>query len=164
MDSTACSIFRVVIPRLRTAWTTWAVLLALLACSRKPADPVRDLVDELAEAAEDRDADRVLARLSDTFQGQGQLAKADVAASLRRYFAAYESIDLELYDVQTEPAEGLTRVRMRVGFSGKAQKAFGLDGLLPPSAVYAFDLDTRDEGDTWRVTRASWEATPAAGR
>ena len=160
MDSTACSIFRVVIPRPRTACTTLAALLALVACSRKPADPVRALVDELAAAAEDRAPDRVLARLGDGFRGQGNLTKADVAASLRRYFAAYESIDLEVFDVETEPGEGVTRIRTRVGFSGKAQKAFGLDGLLPPSAVYAFDLDARDEGGTWRVVRADWEVNP----
>ena len=118
---------------------------------------MRGLVDDLVEAAEARDADRVLSRLGGGFQGQGGLSKVDVAASLRRYFAAYESIDLEVFDVETEGGDGVTHIRTRVGFSGKAQKAFGLDGLLPPSAVYAFVLDARDEGGTWRVTRATWE-------
>jgi hypothetical protein len=95
--------------------------LAFAACTSKPSDPARALVEELAEAAEDRDTDRVLARLSQEFQGQGNLAKADVAASLRRYFAAYESIDLEVFDVQAEPGDGVTRVRTRVGFKGQAQ-------------------------------------------
>ena len=131
--------------------------LTAASCSKPSGDPIRALVDEVAAAAEDRDADAVAARLSDAFQGQQALAKADIVAALRRYFAAYESIDLEVFDVLPETADGVTRVRTRVGFTGTAQKAFGLQGLLPPSAVYTFDFDARDEGGVWRVTRASWE-------
>jgi len=46
---------------------------------------------------------------------------------------------------------------LKVAFSGQARRAFGLEGLLPPSALYAFDLEARDEAGTWRVTRARWE-------
>jgi hypothetical protein len=140
-----------------------AAALATAACTRPSKDPVRALVDELVAAAEARDADRVAARLSDGFRGQDSLAKADMQASLRRYFAAYETIDLEVFDVVAEPAGGVTRVRTRIGFSGKGIRGFGLEGLLPPSAVYRFDLDARDEAGTWRVTRATWEiAAPDA--
>ena len=135
--------------------------LAAGSCSKPSSDPIRALVGEVAAAAEDRDADAVATRLSDTFQGQHALAKADIVAALRRYFAAYESIDLEVFDVVPETADGVTRVRTRVGFTGTAQKAFGLQGLLPPSAVYTFDFDARDEGGVWRVTRASWELAQA---
>jgi hypothetical protein len=134
--------------------------LAAPACARKAGDPVRALLDDLVAAAEDRDADRLVALLSDSFRGQDTLAKADAHAALRRYFAGYETIDLEVFDVVTEPVEGATRVRTRIGFSGKGLKAFGLEGLLPPSAVYRFDLDARDEGGTWRVSRAAWEVLP----
>ena len=40
----------------------------------------------------------------------------------------------------------------------------GLDGLLPPEAVYRFDLDTAEEDGTWRVRSTRWEqvtATPS---
>lgn len=144
----------------------WSALLltaalAAGACAKPSGDPIRALVDEVAAAAEDRDADAVAARLSDTVVGQHGLAKADIVAALRRYFAAYESIDLEVFDVVPETGDGVTRVRTRVGFTGTAQKAFGLQGLLPPSAVYAFDFDAREEGGVWRVTRASWELAQA---
>lgn len=152
-------------PRPAIACAVAALVGALSApgCARPSGDPVRALVDELVAAGEARDADRILARLSESFRGQDALVKADVQASLRRYFAAYESIDLEVFDVVAEPAEGATRVRTRIGFSGKGIRGFGLEGLLPPSAVYRFDLDARDEDGTWRVTRASWEvAAPVA--
>jgi hypothetical protein len=152
-----------VIPSRRTALRAIAATVAGVACAGKPADPAQALVEDVAEAAEDRDAGRVLARLADGFQGQGGLSKADVAASLRRYFAAYESIDLEVFDLVTEPGDGVTRIRTRVGFSGQAQKGLGLEGLLPPSAVYAFDVDARDEDGSWRITRAAWEQTTGSG-
>lgn len=138
--------------------------LSAASCAKPSGDPMRALVDEIAEAGEDRDADRAAARISDTFRGQETLGKADAIAALRRYFAAYESIDLEVFDVESEPGDGKTRVRTRIGFTGTAQKAFGLQGLLPPSAVYRFDFDAREEGGVWRVTRASWEmsAPPSA--
>jgi hypothetical protein len=143
----------------------WALAALALGggCGRGPADPVRALVDELADAAEDRDADRVLARLSETFRAHEALARADVAASLRRYFAAYESIDLELFDVEVQRSDAAAQVATRVGFTGRASRAFGLGAVLPPSALYRFDLEVRDEGGTWRVTRARWEPleTPA---
>jgi hypothetical protein len=151
-------------PRTRRAVLTAVVSALAAACGRRSSDPVRAMVDDLVDAAEARDADAVLARLSAGFQAQVNLSKPDVAASLRRYFAAYESIDLEVFDVVSEPGDtGASHVRVRVGFKGTAQKAFGLEGLLPPSAVYAFDLDTRDEGGEWRVIRASWEVLPGPG-
>jgi hypothetical protein len=141
-----------------------ASFLLVASCAQKPSDPARALVEELAAAGEARDADRILARLSDGFRGQDGLVKADAQASLRRYFAAYESLDVEVFDVTVEPGEGSTRIRTRIGFSGKARRGFGLEGLLLPSAVYRFELEARDEGGTWRVSRAVWEvAVPEGG-
>jgi hypothetical protein len=132
---------------------------ALLAggCSRAAPDPVRRLLADLESAAEERDAGRFAARLGEGFQGQESVTKAAAEAEMRRYFAAYESIRIELYDVEVERADGSARVRCKVAFSGQARRAFGLENLLPPSALYRFDLEVRDEGGAWRVTRARWE-------
>jgi hypothetical protein len=134
-------------------------LFVLLAagCSRAARDPVQVMLDELAAAAEARDADRVLGRLSDAFQGRGGEPRAEIGPMLRRYFAGYESIGIELHNVEIEHQDGSARVRCVVAFSGHPRKAFGLEGLLPPSAVYRFDLDAVSEGGTWRVRRAAWE-------
>lgn len=140
-----------------------AVALALaLACSRKPNDPVRGLVDELAAAAEARDADRFAERISETFQGGG-MGRADALATLRRYLAAYESVGVEIYKFEAERDGGVARVHCEVDFSGHARKIGGLEGLLPPSAVYRFELEVADEAGTWRVTSARWEEVPPAG-
>lgn len=138
-----------------------AALALMLACSREPSDPVRGLVDELAAAAEARDADRFGARLSEQFRGQG-MSRADSLATLRRYLAAYESVGVEIYSFEAEREAGTAHVRCEVDFSGNARRIGGLEGLLPPSAVYRFELDAADEGGTWRVLGARWEEVPPA--
>ena len=134
------------------------VLAALPACSHAPADPVEALLAELEAAAEARDAERFNQRLAPLFQGGGQrIGRPEALARLKRYFAAYESVAIEVYGVESDRDGTSARVRCVVEFSGQARKAFGLEGLLPPSAVYRFDLDVADEGGTWRVRGAAWE-------
>ena len=133
------------------------VLAALLACSRAPADPVEALLAELEAAAEARDAERFNERLAPLFQGGQRIGRPEALARLKRYFAAYESVAIEVYGVESDRDGTSVRVRCVVEFSGQARKAFGLEGLLPPSAVYRFDLDVADEGGTWRVRGATWE-------
>ena len=115
------------------------------------------LLSALESAAEARDADAFVARLSERFLGQDDLGKSDAHAALRRYFAAYESIALERHDLERTRQDGSARVRCTVAFTGTTRRAFGLENLLPPSALYRFDLTARDEGGTWRVSRAAWE-------
>jgi len=139
--------------------TTLLVLALTPACSRPPADPVAALLAELEAAAEERDAERFGERLSPDFRGADGLGRPEALAQLRRYFAAYDSVAIEVYGVETDRQGTSARVRCVVEFSGKARQALGLEGLLPPSAVYRFDLDAADEDGVWRVRGAAW--TPA---
>jgi hypothetical protein len=134
---------------------------ALPACTRAPADPVAALLAELETAAEARDADRFGERLSPVFRGGDGLDRPAALALLRRDFAAYESVAIDVYGVEAERDGASAHVRCMVELSGQARKAFGLEGLLPPSAAYRFDLDLADEGGTWRVRGASWEPAEA---
>ena len=136
---------------------TSAVLL-LGGCAGTASDPVQGLLDELRAAAEARDAERFALRLADGFEGTGGIGRTEAEATLRRYFAAYESVGLSVYGVETERTGPAARVRCVVEFSGQARPAFGLQGFLPPSAVYRFELDVGDEGGTWKARRASWTA------
>ena len=80
--------------------STLLVLALTLGCSGTPGDPVEELQAELEAAAEDRDVERFGARISESFGGPRGLTRTDALASLRRYFAAYESVDLEVYGVE----------------------------------------------------------------
>ena len=54
-------------------------------------------------------------------------------------------------------------MRCVVEFPGRARQAFGLEGLLPPSAAYRFELDVAEEGGAWRVRGATWAPAEPAG-
>jgi hypothetical protein len=148
--------------RVLSAWLATASVLA--GCTRK--DPVQALVDDLEAAAEDKSADRFRDLLTDDFEGQGGIGRAEAAAQLRRYFAAYEKVALEVYDVSVRRADGSADVAFRVEFSGEPLRVGGLGGLLPPGASYRFDLHLVDQPRGFKVQRAAWEAMtpPDPGR
>jgi len=115
------------------------------------------LLSELEKAAEDRDAERFGERLSPAFQASGEMDRAASIATLRRYFAAYESVALNVYAIELERTGAAAHVKCVVEFSGRGRALAGLQGLLPPEAAYRFELHIADEGGTWRVSRAEWQ-------
>jgi hypothetical protein len=144
--------------RLARAFLALSTVAGGAAC-RQPRDPVLDLVDALRRAAEDRDAQAVADHLADDFKGSGGADKAEATATLRRYFAGYESVHLAVYDVAVRGrTDGEADVSFRAEFSGSARPAFGLDGFLPPSAAYHFDLRVVRKGNAWKVASAEWKA------
>ena len=133
------------------------VLPQALSCSRGPEDPIQILLEELEAAAEERDAERFGAWLSEDFETDRGMGRAEAVSSLRRYFAAYESVDLEAYGLEVERYGSEADVRLVAEFAGEGRSFGGLRGLLPPSAVYRFELGLEEEDEGWRVRTASWE-------
>jgi hypothetical protein len=132
------------------------IALTLGACRSQP-DPVLALVEALRVGAEDRDAQAIADRLADDFKGNGSVDKAEAAATLRRYFAAYESVHLAVYDVTvTRRTDTEADLSFRAEFNGAARRIGGLDGFLPPSAVERFDLRLARRGPDWKVAGADW--------
>lgn len=137
-----------------------AVVLAFATgCSRAPADPIAALLAAIERAAEARDAEAVAAHLSPDFAAAHGMSRADTLLQLKRWFAVYESIAIDLGDVETTREAATARVRCVAEFRGRAKKVFGLDALLPPEAVYRFELELRQEAEAWLVRSASWEPT-----
>jgi hypothetical protein len=134
-----------------------AAAVASPACSRKPAGPVAAALADLEDAAEARDADAFAARLSADFVSASGSGRAETLAELKRYFAAYETVALEVHGVETERRGYGAHVRCVVEFSGHVRQLLGLQGLLPPSGVYRFDLELANEAGVWRVRRAAWQ-------
>jgi hypothetical protein len=132
------------------------IALALAACRSQP-DPVLALVEALRAGAEDRDAAAIADRLADDFKGNGSVDKAEATATLRRYFAAYESVHLVVYDVTvTRRTDTEADLGFRAEFNGAARRIGGLDGFLPPSAAFRFDLRLTRRGSDWKVAAAEW--------
>jgi hypothetical protein len=143
-----------------------AAASALASGCGRGKDPVQALIDELVDAAEDKSAERIGERLAEDFRGQNGMGRADAVATIRRYLAGYEKVDLTVYDVNVQRADGGADVSFRAEFSGRALTIGGLGGLLPPEAMYRFDLRVVDAGGTWKVKTAAWEelAPPSDGR
>jgi hypothetical protein len=134
-----------------------AVIALILGACRSQPDPVLALVEALRVGAEDRDAQAIADRLADDFKGNGSVDKAEATATLRRYFAAYESVHLAVYDVTvTRRTDTEADLGLRAEFNGAARRIGGLDGFLPPSAVFRFDLRLARRGADWKVTAADW--------
>ena len=110
------------------AAATLLVLALIPACSRKPADPVAALLAELEAAAEKRDAERFGARLSSEFRSGDGLGRPEAIALLRRWFAAYESVGIEVYGVETEREGASAHVRCVV-CSERAREAVIVEGV-----------------------------------
>ena len=136
----------------------WVCLLgmAVAACGAPP-DPVRQLVEDVAAAAEDRDAESVLSRLAPSFRGTGGLDRAAVGAELRRYFALYSGLDVTLSDVEVEPEEEGARARFRADLSGRPKDLPGMEGLLPRASAFRFDVLAVPAADGWTIVSAEWE-------
>jgi hypothetical protein len=121
-------------------------------------DPGRQSLDRLVSAAKARNAGEFVASLAPDFQAADGSGRADAEAMLRRYFAAYERLDVRISDVSVERAADAARVRFRADLSGKPRSIGGLDGLLPARSAYRFDLRlSPGEGGRWLVTWAMWE-------
>ncbi|MEP6994876.1 MAG: hypothetical protein ABI968_10175 [Acidobacteriota bacterium] len=135
-----------------------AVLSVCLAlCCAKKGDPVQETLDAMVKAANARDAAAFFENVAPDFQAADGGSRADAEALLRRYFAGYEMLDVKFQNVQIDRAENTARVRLRAEMSGQPLKLGGLEGLLPGSASYDFDLRLSRDGKKWRVAWASWQ-------
>jgi hypothetical protein len=141
-------------------WLCLAGLFLFTGCGGG-SDPVRGTIDEMARAAEKRDAPSVMDRLAPDFQAADGTGRADMESALRGYFAAYDRLDVRISDLKIERAAGAARARFRADLSGKPRQIAGLDGWLPRTSAYKFDLRlSPGSAGRWLVTSAGWEIAP----
>jgi hypothetical protein len=147
--------------RFRHALLAAAVLAGLcFACRKETGDPVRETLDQIAKAANKRDATAVVANLAESYRDAEGQAPADVLGLLRRYFAAYDILDVKISSLEIERAPEAARARFRAQLSGQPAKLGGLDRFLPSSSRYDFDVRLVPDGGRWKVAWASWQPAP----
>jgi len=120
------------------------------------SDPVRGCLDGVAHAARDRDAAAVFDRVAADFQSGEGASRAEAQDLVRRYLAAYESLDVTLSDVQVERSDNAARARFRATLSGQPRRIGGLDALFPRSSTYDFDVRLAPEDGKWKIAWAQW--------
>lgn len=131
------------------------LLLALVAC-RKEADPVRKTIEALEAAAEDRDADAAGALLAAAYADREHPDRVAAILTIRRYFAAYESISASFSDLVVDRKPELARATFTATFNGSPRKLGALSEMLPRTAKVRFEMNLAPEGDGWKVVWASW--------
>ena len=147
--------------RLAGAILALAPLLLAARCGA-PKDPVRAALDAMVRAADARDTGALFDRIAPGFSAADGSARDDARATVERYFAAYEILDVRLEDVRIERGgPDAARVRFRAGMSGQPRKIGGLEGLVPSSSAYDFDLRMTNDGGAWKVAWAQWN--PSGG-
>ena len=142
--------------RFRSVVRLCTVLAVSIACGEK-GDPVRQTLDEIVKTAHARDAQAVLENLTADFRDESGQGRSETEATIRRYFAAYESLNVTLRDVAIERAPNAAHASFRAEISGRPRRIGGLEGLLPRTSTYRFDLRLVPEQGKWKIAWASWQ-------
>ena len=133
-----------------------ALLLLAPAACRKEEDPVRTAIEALEAAADDRDADAAGELLAAAYSDGEHADRAAALLTIRRYFAAYESVSASFSDLVVERKPDLARATFTASFDGSPRKLGSLDAILPRSAKVRFEMNLAPEGDRWKVVWAGW--------
>ncbi len=141
---------------LRVALVVSVFLLSASACHHSRRDPVMACLAGAVAAAESRDADGVMSRVAESFRDAEGGGKADAGALVRRSLAAYESLSLTLSDVAIDRGPAAAQAKFKVRMSGRPRAVGGLDGLLPRSSNWSFDVRLEPGTGGWKITWASW--------
>lgn len=135
-----------------------AIAVALFGlCCAKEGDPAKAALDRMVGAVHHRDAEAFMENIAADFSGTDGMTRADAFLTVKRYFAAYAILDVALSDLAIERSENAARARFVATLGGQPQKIGGLDGLLPRSSTWKFDLRLTPDGSRWKVAWASWE-------
>jgi hypothetical protein len=135
---------------------TLLVAAAAICCGEK-GDPVKAALDRMVKAAHNRDAEAFMENVAADFSAAEGMTRPDALLTLKRYFAAYAILDVALSDVTIERSSNAARAKFIAQLGGQPQKISGLEGLLPRSSRWRFDLRLVQEGRRWKVAWASWE-------
>ncbi len=128
-------------------------LLGLCACSSDPdLQYLRNAVGTMSVAAENHNADGILAYIDNSYRGTGG-NRAGVANLLQRHFSYNKSINLIISDIEINIAEDKqsARVNVRVLMTGG-------QGKLPERGrLSAIRSHWKKFNDEWRVVDANWQ-------
>jgi len=138
----------------RCLWIIGALMFLASAIGCRSKDPVSLLMEDLEESAEARDVDAFKKHLASNFTGNDTINRDEAIAVLRRYFAAYEQIRI---DVTQLKRTGQNRLSFHVTFSGQVNAPLNFRNLIPSSAEYQFELDLVQEEGALKVEEAFWQ-------
>jgi hypothetical protein len=132
---------------------TLLTLATLAACSGggTPEQQVRAVIQQMEQAAEDRDVSELVAHLSQDYRDAHGTGAEEAARYARGYFIANQSIHLlTRIEELTFPTEGEARVQVLVGMLGRDAATTNRWDLA--AELHTFKVALRREEDEWKVT------------
>lgn len=134
----------------RTVALTVAWLL-LAACSRPPEQALRDTMQSLQLAMEQRDASQVEDYLADDFVGPGGMDRDGARRLAALTFLRHRDVGVTLGPLDVSVLQEHATVRFTAALTGGSGRA------LPDAArLYQVETGWRLEGGDWRLTSARW--------
>jgi len=135
-----------------------ATALSLAGCgdSQSPEAQVRETIDAMEHAAEERSVSGVAEHISAQFRDANSRDANELSQYIRGYFITNQSIHLLTRISNLEfPTPDEARAQITVAMVGReadAANAWNLAG-----EIYDFDVTFRREDDEWKVTYARWK-------
>lgn len=126
-------------------------LTLLAACSDggSPEQQVRAVIEQMEQAAENRDVGELASHLSADYRNANGMGAEEAARYARGYFIANQSIHLltRVEDL-TFPTDGEARAQVLVGMLGRDTA----DQWDLAAEVHTFKIALRREDDEWKVS------------
>ena len=150
---------------MRVAFIAFFCFLILSACSKGISEEaqLKTIVNEVAEAAQKKDIDRIRKHISKSYRDQEGNDYDGVRRVLLYHFIRAETVSVFVRSVDTEIKENTAIVRANVILvRGKDIKS--ISDIIPESAAgYRFEMVFKKEGRDWKVVSGAWQDVGAAG-
>jgi hypothetical protein len=126
-------------------------LLAACSDSRSPEQQVRAVIEQMEQAAENRDTGELASHLSADYRDANGMDAEEAARYARGFFLANQSIHLlTRVDELTFPTDGEARAQLLIGMLGRDAAASDQWDLA--AEVHTFKIALRREDDEWKVS------------
>lgn len=127
------------------------VLLAACSDSDSPEQQVRAVIEQMEQAAENRDVGDLAAHLSEDYRDANGMGAEEAARYARGYFIANQSIHLlTRIEELTFPTDGEARAQVLVGMLGRDAAESNQWDLA--AELHTFKIALRHEDGEWKVT------------
>lgn len=132
-----------------------AALMNACGSADSPEAQVRQVIDQMKVAAEERDVGDLMEFVSPDFRDAYGQGGEELARYIRGYFIANQSIHLLTRINQIEfPLADEARLQVTVGMAGREADAAATWNLA--TDLQELDVTLRKEAGTWKVTYAKW--------
>ena len=144
---------------------TSCLLLLLSACTKEISeeDKLKAIVNEVAEAAQKKDIDRIRKHIAKSYRDQEGNDYDGVRRVLLYHFIRAETVSVFVRSVNAEVKEDTAIVRANVILvRGKGIKS--ISDIIPESAAgYRFEMVFKKEKEEWKTVSGSWQNVGTAG-